>query len=186
MDAAWVGLVAGVSGALVGGSASFFGPLRLERRKEAAAKRAEMENRRREDLSRVIEAQVSCSNWIRFMRRVAAGESRVTATEFEARNEEFSSAAERALAELSYAGLEEGRSELIAMMRDLEKSVWRALSLQRELREAAIEGIPFGATWRHRELLEINWKERLRAREYWYETEDDPPRTPLPPPAAPS
>jgi hypothetical protein len=181
MNSAWVGLISGATGAVIGGSASFFGPLRLERRKESAALRSVAEARRKEDLSRVIEAQVTCNIWLRFLRRVAAGDSRVSATEFENRNDELAAAAERAITELSFAGLEDGRSGLIDMMRSLEKTSWQAMRLQRSARAAIMDETAFHNVSVSREQLMEHYRQVLREREQEQGAADLPPRPPTPP-----
>lgn len=132
MDAALAGLSGAVIGALSGGSAAFFGPLFLQRRKERFDGRKELRDETARRIDLVNDVGLRCRAWLVFLVRVlqdAEAGRTVTLTEFDEKCEELRSAAETAFAQAAHAGYELSHSGLADALRGTEDQVRVALLL---------------------------------------------------------
>ncbi|MEU9120055.1 hypothetical protein AB0C96_09365 [Streptomyces sp. NPDC048506] len=132
MDAALAGLSGTVIGALIGGSAAFFGPLFLQRRKERFDGRKDLRNETARRVDLVNDVGLRCRAWLVYLVRVlqdAEAGRTVTLAEFDEKCEGLRSAAESALAQAAHAGYELSHSGLADALRGTEDQVRVALLL---------------------------------------------------------
>ncbi|MFK4100854.1 hypothetical protein ACI2L1_12420 [Streptomyces sp. NPDC019531] len=130
MNAATMGLVGALAGALVAATAATLGPLALQRRKEHVDER----HRRADVVTRRVDiindVGVHCRAWLIYLVRVLEDEGRSvgpTVGEFDEKSEALRDAAERALAQAAHAGYELSDSGLADALRAMETQVRRSL-----------------------------------------------------------
>lgn len=128
MDAAFAGLIGALVGAVTTGAATYFGPLRLQKRKELIDAEAKTESQRAEAIRVISQIRVDGSAWLTYLLQVtldvAEGRS-VDLAEFDEKSTNLRVPTDRALAAASNLGHEIFYSRFAQSMRDVELRVRR-------------------------------------------------------------
>ncbi len=126
MDAAWAAVVAGLVGAMIGGSATYFGPMQAQKRALEASAAAKAADRRDDAVRCVAEVRSEAQAWLMYLMQVLAdvGEGRITELgDFDNKVAELRGAFEKPLARLLTYGLDVFYSAFARELRAVEQRV---------------------------------------------------------------
>lgn len=112
MDTALLGVICGLVGTALGSAVTYFGPLQLELRRERREREARMDDRVNADIGRYVAARAAADQWLDLLRRgyQAASENRLDLDQFDADVVRCSDELRLRLAELTYLGISETRT----------------------------------------------------------------------------
>ncbi|MEW1648756.1 hypothetical protein [Streptomyces sp. NPDC091219] len=112
MDSALIGTICGFAGTATGAALGYFGPLRLERRRQESAKEAATENQIALDLDRYVQARVVADLWLDLLRRALedALMQRLDPAQFDTESTDHSKELRLRTAELTHIGVATVRS----------------------------------------------------------------------------
>ncbi|MFD9688074.1 hypothetical protein ACFWXO_20205 [Kitasatospora sp. NPDC059088] len=112
MDSALIGTICGFAGTMTGAALGYFGPLRLERRRQESVREAATESQIALDLDRYVRARVVADLWLDLLRRALEDSlmQRLDPAQFDTESTDHSKELRLRTAELTHIGIATVRS----------------------------------------------------------------------------